>query len=123
MDDRGVDSDEARQRVTGRRVRIARGAARVSQVVDYLFFLVYGLLTLRFLLALVAARSSAGFVRALVAISDPFYAPFRGIVTSSDLGAGHVIVLSFVVALVVYLAGHLAVHEALRVIGRPRVAV
>src|SRR5882762_2866433 len=48
---------------TEREVGRARGLARVSQVIDYIFFVLYGLFGLRFLLALLAARSSAGFVQ------------------------------------------------------------
>src|SRR6266478_809940 len=48
---------------TEREVGRARGVARVSQIVDYIFYVIYALLGLRFLLALLAARSSAGFVQ------------------------------------------------------------
>src|SRR6185369_16415233 len=46
---------------THREVERGRFAARISQVVDYIFFLIYGLLAIRLLLALFAARSTAGF--------------------------------------------------------------
>src|ERR1700704_4441918 len=72
-----------------REVGRARGAARISQVVDYIFFVLYALLGLRFLLALLAARSGAGFVRFIVTVTDPFYRPFRGIVASPRSGDGH----------------------------------
>src|SRR6185503_20211731 len=51
---------------TEREVERSRGLARVSQVIDYLFFVLYALLGLRFLLALLAARSTAGFVQFIV---------------------------------------------------------
>src|SRR5260370_1540492 len=44
---------------TEREVGRARGVARISQVVDYLFFVLDALLGMRFLLALLAARSGA----------------------------------------------------------------
>ena len=44
---------------TEREVTRARGVARVSQIVDYIFYVIYGLLALRFLLASLAARSMA----------------------------------------------------------------
>src|SRR4051812_31016252 len=65
---------------TEREVERSRGAARVSQIVDYIFYVIYALLGMRFLLALLAARSTAGFVQFIVAVTNPFYAPFRGIV-------------------------------------------
>src|SRR5215213_7580485 len=65
---------------TEREVDRARGAARISQVVDYIFFVIYGLLAMRLLLELFAARESAGFFKFIKAVTDPVYAPFRGIV-------------------------------------------
>ncbi|MDX6574446.1 MAG: hypothetical protein QOE96_399, partial [Blastocatellia bacterium] len=65
---------------TEREVGRARGVARVSQVIDYLFFVLYALLGLRFLLALLAANSNAGFVQFIVTVTNPFYQPFRNIV-------------------------------------------
>src|SRR4029434_5321468 len=47
---------------TEREVQRSRGVARISQIVDYIFYVIYALLAMRFLLALLAARSSAGFV-------------------------------------------------------------
>src|SRR6185369_16841452 len=82
---------------TEREVTRGRTAARVSQVIDYLFFVLYGLLGLRFLLALLAARSGAGFVRFIVAVTDPFYRPFRGIVASPATDGGHTLMLPLVI--------------------------
>lgn len=106
-----------------RALGVQRISARVSQFLDYAFCVVYGLLVLRFGLALAAARSGAGFVRFIASVTDPLYAPFRGIVTTGDLGDGHLVVLSIVLALVVYLLAHLAVHQLLHVIARPRTTV
>ena len=78
---------------TEREVGRARGVARISQVIDYLFFLLYALLGLRFLLALMAARSSAGFVQFIVTVTNPFYEPFRGIVASPRTDGGHTLVM------------------------------
>jgi hypothetical protein len=63
---------------TDREVKRARGAARVSQVVDYIFFVIYGLLGLRFLLALLAARSTAGFVKIHRCGHRSFLSPVSG---------------------------------------------
>jgi hypothetical protein len=41
----------------------ARGAARGSQIVDYVFYVAYALLAIRLVLALIGARSTNGFVR------------------------------------------------------------
>lgn len=45
---------------TEREVVRGRGAARVSQIVDYIFYVIYALLGMRFLLALMAAHPRPG---------------------------------------------------------------
>src|SRR5437016_6438522 len=108
-----------REREVGR----ARGAARVSQVVDYIFYVLYALLALRFLLALLAAKSSAGFVRFIVAVTDPFYRPFRGIVASPTTDSGHTLMVPLVIAIIVYVLLHLAINGLLRMIAHRKTAV
>ena len=99
---------------TEREVERSRGLARISQVVDYIFWVIYALLGMRFLLALLAARSTAGFVQLIVAISNPFYAPFRGIVASPSTDTGHTLLLPIVVAIIAYALLHLAINGLLR---------
>ena len=99
---------------TEREVERSRGLARISQVVDYIFWVIYALLGMRFLLALLAARSSAGFVQFIVTISNPFYAPFRGIVASPSTDSGHTLLLPIVVAIIAYALLHLAINGLLR---------
>src|SRR4051812_28093976 len=99
-----------------REVQRSRGLARVSQIVDYIFYVIYALLAMRFLLALLAARSSAGFVQFIVAVSNPFYAPFRGIVASPSTDQGHTLLLPVVVALISYLILHLLINGLLRML-------
>ncbi|HEU4836832.1 MAG TPA: hypothetical protein VFS90_20530 [Pyrinomonadaceae bacterium] len=99
---------------TEREVERSRGLARISQIVDYIFWVIYALLGMRFLLALMAARSTAGFVRFIVTISDPFYAPFRGIVASPSTDSGHTLLLPIVVAIIAYALLHLAINGLLR---------
>jgi len=99
---------------TEREVQRSRGLARISQIVDYIFCLIYALLGMRFLLALMAARSSAGFVQFIVTITNPFYAPFRGIVASPSTDQGHTLLLPIVVAMIAYVILHLAINGLLR---------
>ena len=99
---------------TEREVQRSRGLARISQVVDYIFYLIYALLGMRFLLALMAARSSAGFVQFIVTITNPFYAPFKGIVASPSTDQGHTLLLPIVVAMIAYVILHLAINGLLR---------
>ena len=103
---------------TEREVERSRGLARVSQIVDYLFFVLYALLGLRFLLALLAARSTAGFVQFIVKVTNPFYEPFRGIVASPRTQEGHTLLLPIVIAIIVYVLLHLAINGLLRIFAR-----
>lgn len=108
---------------TEREVGRARGVARISQVIDYLFFLLYALLGLRFLLALMAARSGAGFVQFIVTVTNPFYEPFRGIVASPRTDGGHTLVMPLVIAFIVYLLLHLAINGILRIVAHRKTSV
>jgi uncharacterized protein YggT (Ycf19 family) len=108
---------------TEREVEQARTAARVSQVVDYIFYVIYALLALRLLLALLAARRSAGFTQFIYAITDPFYAPFRGIVAEPTAEGGYRLALSVVVALVVYALLHAGINGLLRLLAHRKTEV
>jgi uncharacterized membrane protein len=108
---------------TEREVQRSRGLARVSQVVDYIFYVIYALLAMRFLLALLAARSTAGFVRFIVAASYPFYEPFRGIVSSPSTDGGHTLLLPIVVAIIAYVLLHLLINGLLRMLAHRKTAI
>ena len=99
---------------TEQEVQRARGLARVSQIVDYIFYVIYALLGMRFLLALLAARSNTGFVQFIVTVSNPFYAPFKGIVASPSTDQGHTLMLPIVVAIIAYVLLHLGINAFLR---------
>jgi hypothetical protein len=106
-----------------REIQRSRGVARVSQIIDYAFFVVYALLAMRFLLALIAARSSAGFVRFIVTVTEPFYAPFKAIVASPRTDDGHTLMLPMVVAIAAYAVLHLAINRLLRLFVHRKTAV
>jgi uncharacterized membrane protein len=108
---------------TEREVERGRGAARVSQVVDYIFYIIYGLLGMRFLLALLAARSTAGFVQFIVAVTNPFYAPFRGIVDAPRTDDGHTLMLPIVVAIIAYVMLHLIINGLLRMVAHRKTEI
>jgi uncharacterized protein YggT (Ycf19 family) len=100
---------------TDREVERARGLARVSQFVDYAFYVVYGLLAIRLVLALFAARQNNDFVQFIKAITDPFYAPFKGIMPSISAEGGFTLVLPIVFALIIYALLHLGINGLLRI--------
>jgi uncharacterized protein YggT (Ycf19 family) len=106
--DEVIDSEHA--------LRRSRGVARVSQFIDYAFFLIYALLAMRFVLAFIAARSNSGFVQFIVSLTDPFYAPFKSIVASPKIGDGHTLPLPLLIAIGAYLVLHIAINRLLRVI-------
>ena len=108
---------------TEHEVQRSRGLARVSQIVDYIFYVIYALLVMRFLLALLAARSGAGFVRFIVAATYPFYEPFRGIVASPRTDGGHTLLLPIVIALVAYVLAHLLINGLLRMLAHRKTEV
>jgi uncharacterized protein YggT (Ycf19 family) len=100
----------------------AKGVARVSQVVDYIFYVIYGIVGLEIILEGLGARDGAGFKRLIDTIGAPFLAPFRGLMP--DLSSGPFqLMLSYVMALVVYLLVHLAINGLLRMFVHRKVAV
>lgn len=108
---------------TDREVERGRFIARISQVVDYIFYVVYGLLAIRLLLALFAANPRAGFVKFIYSITDPLYAPFRGIVPSPSVDGGFTLALPIVIAIVVYLLVHLGINGLLRIFAHRKTEV
>lgn len=117
--DRAIDDTVHGERVVGQ----ARAAARWSQFIDYAFYVIYSLLGIRLVLALIAANSSSGFVRLIRGVTDPFYAPFRGIVASPSTEAGNMLVLPIGIALVVYVMLHLGINGLLRMVGHRKTKV
>ena len=108
---------------TQQEVDRGRIAARVSQVVDYIFFLVYGLLTIRLLLELFAAREGVAFFRFIKALTDPIYWPFRGLVPSLSTPDGFSLELAIIVAMVVYGLLHMAINGILRIAAHRKVEI
>lgn len=104
-------------------IQRGRFVARISQFVDYAFFLIYGLLIVRFLLELFAAREGNSFVQFLKSISGPFFSPFRGIVASPTTPEGFTLALPIVIAIVVYMLLHLAINGLLRILAHRKVEV
>lgn len=109
--------------VTERAVEQARGAARISQFVDYVFYVIYALLAVRIGLALMAGNPEAGFYRFIRAVTAPLYAPFRGIVESPTDPSGHTLALPLVVAIVVYVLCHLAINGVLRMMAQRKTEI
>lgn len=95
----------------------ARRVARVSQVVDYLFVLIYGPVGLEIGLPLLGAHQSSGFKRFLDALTTPLLGPFRGLMPDPAVGSLR-LMLSYVAALVVYFLLHRAIRGLLRLVAQ-----
>ena len=92
----------------------ARRGARVNQFVDYIFYVAYGLIGLKIALELFGARDGNAFMSFLNALTAPLLAPFRGLLPDPAVGSSQ-LMLSFIVALIVYGLLHLAIRGLLRV--------
>ena len=90
-----------------------QAAARASQIVDFLFYVVYGIIGLEIVLDAIGARQSAGFKQFIDAMATPFLAPFKGLLPTPGIGSFR-LMLSYIVALAVYVLLHMAVNGLLR---------
>ncbi|HZS45097.1 MAG TPA: hypothetical protein VFC63_08350 [Blastocatellia bacterium] len=108
--------------VTERELERGKVAARVSQVIDYIFYIIYGIIALQFMLRLMGAYRGNEFVKFVAAISHPLTGPFEGIVATPTSGA-YQIEISYLIALVVYILIHLAINGALRLMAHRKVSV
>lgn len=107
---------------TEREVERSRVLARISQIIDYIFFIIYGLLTIRLLLELFAARESAGFVKFIKSATGLLYAPFQGIMASPSKD-GFTLALPIIVAIIVYMLLHFAINGLLRIFAHRKTAI
>lgn len=107
---------------TEREVERGRTLARVSQIVDYIFFVIYGLLAIRLLLELFAAKENAGFVKFIKSATGIFYAPFEGIAASPSK-EGFTLALPIIIAIIAYMILHFAINGFLRIFIHRKTAV
>ena len=96
--------------------------ARISQIVDYLFALVYGVLGLLIALELLGARQSSGFKRFIDTVSSPLVAPFKGLMPDPSVG-NFQLMLSYVIGLIVYGLIHLALKGLIRLMAQRRTTI
>lgn len=90
----------------------------LARIVDFLFGLLYTLLVVRLILELVNAARSSGFFEFIRTVTDPFFAPFRGLVGSTSLDGSHRIVWPIVIAIVAYMIAHAVIRGLLRLLAR-----
>ncbi|MGH9939552.1 MAG: YggT family protein [Blastocatellia bacterium] len=100
----------------------SKAAARFSQVIDYLFYLIYGLISLEIILDLLGARRGNSFRNFIDADCAPVLAPFNKLIPSIGMG-NFQLRLSYVFALIVYLLLHLAINGLLRLLAHRKTAI
>jgi uncharacterized protein YggT (Ycf19 family) len=99
-----------------------RAAARVSQVVDYVFYLIYSLIGLEILLELLGARETNAFKNFIDTLTAPILLPFNTLVP--DLTRGRFqLRISYLMALFVYVLLHLAINGLLRLFAHRKTIV
>jgi uncharacterized protein YggT (Ycf19 family) len=115
---------QAVREVASTESELARGraAARTSQVIDYLFYVAYGIIGMAIALEAIGARESAGFKQFVDTLAWPLLAPFRGIMPDPGVGDFR-LMLSYLVALVVYVLVHVAINGVLRIVAQRKVAI
>lgn len=94
---------------TGRRLK------RIYQFIAYAFYVVYGLVGLMIGLELIGARDGSSFMKAMTLVTTPILAPFRAVLSDPSIG-GSRLMLSYGLALVVYILVHLAIKGIFRVL-------
>lgn len=107
-----MDKVRGRKRIT----------TRISQVIDYAFYLTCGLISLQLMLELMGARSDNQIVQLIAALTTPLLSPFKQIVATPAAGA-YQIQLSYLFALAFYLLLNLAINGGLRLITNRKVIV
>jgi uncharacterized protein YggT (Ycf19 family) len=107
---------------TDREAGRARSLTRIAQVVDYVFSALYTVLAIRLVLALIGAYSANGFVQFITAITNPFYAMFRGIVASPS-AEGFTLALPIIIAIIAYFVLHMGIRALLRLIAHRKTEI
>jgi len=107
---------------TEREIRRARVFARIRQVVDFVFYVVYALIGIEIVLELIGARERAGFKHVMNTITAPLLGPFRDLVSDPSIGRFQ-FMASWVVALLAYLLVHVAIRALIRLFAQRRTSL
>ncbi|MBS1812336.1 MAG: YggT family protein [Acidobacteria bacterium] len=91
----------------------ARTAARISQIIDFVFYIAYSLIGLQILLDVMGARRGNGFRNLIDTLSAPLLGPFESLIQSIGIGRFQ-LKLSYVFAFIFYILLHIGVNALLR---------
>ncbi len=108
--------------VTERQVATARVAARGSQILDFVFYLIYGVIGLEILFDLLGARKTNGIRQFVDLLSSPLLAPFRNLLPDPTTGRFQ-FRASYLMALVIYLLLHLTIKALFRLVAQRRTTI
>lgn len=92
-----------------------RKLVRTYQFINYFFYVIYGLVGLMIGLELLGARGGSGFMKMMTTLTLPLLAPFKGVMADPKIGSSQ-LMLSYVLALVVYALLHAAVKGIFKVL-------
>jgi uncharacterized protein YggT (Ycf19 family) len=112
--------------VVSDRATVVRGSgwATAARLIDLIFGIIIGLIVLRVILLLVAAREGNNIVSFVYGLSDIFVAPFRGILRWDEVAARQsTLDIAALVAIVGWFVIYLLVRAILNVFRREPAAV
>jgi len=93
----------------------AKKLRKIYQFIEYVFYLIYGVIGLMIGLELLGARDWTAFMKFMRTVTMPILAPFKGVMPDPAVGSFQ-LMLSYVLALVVYLLVHKAVKGLFRLL-------
>jgi uncharacterized protein YggT (Ycf19 family) len=79
----------------------AVSAIKVTQFVDYIYWIIMALIVVRFTFKLIGANAENALVKLLYSVSDPFVNLFKGIVGDITTSGSSVIEISSLIALLI----------------------
>ena len=86
------------------------------RIIDFVFGLLYTLLLVRLVLEFINASRTSAFFEFILSVTEPFFAPFRGIVGNTSLYGSHRIVWPIVIAIGAYIIAHAVIRSLLSLI-------
>ena len=96
----------------------------LSQIVDYIFYVIYALLGMRFLLALLAARSSRRFRTVHCRGDEPVLSSVSRNRFQPEHGSGGTrLMMPIIIAIIAYLLLHLAINGILRMLAHRKTEI
>ncbi len=103
---------------------LSRGhfAARASQVVDFVFYLIYGVIALEIILNLAGANPRNAFRQLIGRFSTPLLWPFENLLADPEAGRFQ-FRLSYVIGLLVYVLLHVTITKLLRLLTERKTSI